>query len=93
MDRVGVRELRRNLSVYLRRVVAGETLTVTDRGRAVAVMAPLAGHSDPVERLVAQGRLAAPVRPAQGPPEVPPPPTRPLRLPVSQALERQRDDG
>ena len=30
--RVGVRELRQNLSVYLERVIAGERLEVTDRG-------------------------------------------------------------
>jgi prevent-host-death family protein len=33
MDRVGVRELRQNLSVYLRRVARGESLEVTERGR------------------------------------------------------------
>ncbi|HXI18655.1 MAG TPA: type II toxin-antitoxin system prevent-host-death family antitoxin [Chloroflexota bacterium] len=40
---VGVRELRQNLSVYLRRVEAGETLRVTDRGRPVALLGPLPG--------------------------------------------------
>ena len=38
MDRVGVRELRRDASAILRRVAAGETVEVTDRGRAVAVL-------------------------------------------------------
>ncbi|MGH2488568.1 MAG: type II toxin-antitoxin system Phd/YefM family antitoxin, partial [Candidatus Limnocylindria bacterium] len=38
---VGVRELRQNLSVYLRRVKRGERLEVTERGRAVALLAPL----------------------------------------------------
>src|SRR5919201_1885089 len=36
MDRVGVRELRQNLSVYLRRVRRGEALEVTERVRRVA---------------------------------------------------------
>jgi len=36
MDRVGVRELRRDASVLLRRVAAGETIEITDRGRVVA---------------------------------------------------------
>ena len=40
-SRVGVRELRQNLSVYLRRVEAGETLEVTHHGRVVAELAPL----------------------------------------------------
>jgi prevent-host-death family protein len=51
--RVGVRELRQNLSVYLRRVVAGETLEVTDRGHPVAVLAPLPQPEDALEWLIA----------------------------------------
>lgn len=39
---VAVRELRQNLSKYLRRVKEGETLTVTERGREVARLVPLA---------------------------------------------------
>ena len=38
MERVGVRELRREASAILRRVAAGETIEVTDRGRSVAVL-------------------------------------------------------
>ncbi len=38
MERVGVRELRRDASAILRRVAAGETIEVTDRGRPVAVL-------------------------------------------------------
>jgi prevent-host-death family protein len=38
MERVGVRELRREASAILRRVAAGETMEVTDRGRPVAVL-------------------------------------------------------
>ena len=38
MERVGVRELRRQASAILRRVAAGETIEVTDRGRPVAVL-------------------------------------------------------
>jgi len=50
-----VRELRQNLSVYLERVVAGETLRVTDRGRPVALLVPLPGPTGVAERLVASG--------------------------------------
>lgn len=39
MESIGVREIRRNVSEYLRRVEAGETFEVTDRGRTVAVLA------------------------------------------------------
>jgi prevent-host-death family protein len=38
MDRVGVRELRQQASAILRRVAAGETVEITDRGRPVAVL-------------------------------------------------------
>ena len=38
MERVGVRELRRRAIAILRRVGAGETVEVTDRGRPVAVL-------------------------------------------------------
>jgi prevent-host-death family protein len=39
MATVGVRELRQRASELLRRVEAGETIEVTDRGRPVAVLA------------------------------------------------------
>jgi antitoxin (DNA-binding transcriptional repressor) of toxin-antitoxin stability system len=57
---VGVRELRQSLSVYLRRVAGGESFQVTEHGRAVAILAPLAAGSTPLERLVAAGRATAP---------------------------------
>jgi prevent-host-death family protein len=39
---VGVRELRDNLSEYLRRVRAGEMLVITDRGKAIGELGPAA---------------------------------------------------
>src|SRR3954464_4398508 len=59
LDQVGVRELRQNLSVYLARIAKGETLEVTDRGRAVAILAPLPRPASVLERLQAEGRLIA----------------------------------
>jgi prevent-host-death family protein len=58
---VGVRELRRDLSEYLRRVERGETFAVTSRGRAVAVLAPSPELRDPLERLILE-RHAVPAR-------------------------------
>ena len=52
--------MRQNLSVYLRKVAAGETLEVTERGCPVAVLAPLPEASTPLGRLVAGGRASAP---------------------------------
>jgi prevent-host-death family protein len=40
MHAVGIRELKANLSAYLRRVQAGQRVTVTDRGRAIAALVP-----------------------------------------------------
>ncbi len=51
---VTVRELRQNLSVYLRRVERGETLSVTRRGEPVAVLAPLPERRSAIDRLVAE---------------------------------------
>lgn len=57
---VGIRELRQNLSVYVRRVLAGDTFEVTDRGRPVAVLGPLPEGSTPLARLVREGRVRPP---------------------------------
>lgn len=40
MKTVGIRELRKRLSEYLRRVRAGESVLVTDRGEVVAEFSP-----------------------------------------------------
>ena len=55
MDRVGIRELRREASAILRRVAAGETIEVTDRGRPVALM--VKAMPDGLERLEAGGMI------------------------------------
>jgi hypothetical protein len=60
---VGVRELRQNLSVYLERVKAGETMNVTEYGHVVAVLAPLpTGRMSRLERLAGEGRATVPSR-------------------------------
>jgi len=43
MKTIGVAELKANLSRELRRVAEGESLTVTDHSRAVAVLGPVPG--------------------------------------------------
>ena len=59
-ERVGVRELRQNLSVHLRKVANGHTMEVTEHGRPVAVLAPLPRPDSLVARLVAAGRATQP---------------------------------
>lgn len=56
MERIGVRELRQHASRYLERVAGGETLEVTDRGRAVARLVPI--RTDVWDDLVASGRVS-----------------------------------
>lgn len=90
-DRVGVRELRQNLSVYLRRVERGETLDVTEHGRPVARLSPAPPpEASVLERLVAEGRATAANRSMADLPE-------PIQLPpgglnASDALRQMRED-
>jgi len=86
---VGVRELRQNLSVYLKRVKAGATLEVKERGRRVAVIARVGARGSALDRLIAAGWAT----PARG--DVlelgPPVGRRPTRR-ASGALSRLRDE-
>jgi prevent-host-death family protein len=58
---IGVRELKNKLSATLARVRRGESVTVTDRNRPIAVIVPARAAEDTemvVRTLVASGRLA-----------------------------------
>lgn len=68
MASVGIRELRQHASELIRRVEAGETVEITDRGRPVAVLAPLPDPG-PTERLRAAGDLARAEEPFDDLPE------------------------
>ncbi len=61
MDRIGVRELRQHASRYLARVRRGEIIEVTDRGKPIARLVPVAtGVETPAEteqRLIDEGVL------------------------------------
>ena len=59
-SKVGIGELQQNLRVYLRRIHRGERFEVTDRGRSVALLVPLADAMSPLEKLVASGRARMP---------------------------------
>jgi prevent-host-death family protein len=43
---VAVRQLKAQLSAYLKRAAAGELITVTDRGRPIAVLGPVINAID-----------------------------------------------
>jgi prevent-host-death family protein len=79
MDTVGVRELRQNLSRYLRKVKEGESFAVTERGREVARLSPSGPADSPLARLAAERGATVPrgdlldfpageLPPASGPP-------------------------
>ncbi|MSR21239.1 MAG: type II toxin-antitoxin system prevent-host-death family antitoxin [Gemmatimonadetes bacterium] len=55
----GIRELKDNLSRYVRRIEAGERIVVTAHGRVVAELVPpsisKAGHRSRYDQLVASG--------------------------------------
>ncbi len=68
MDSVGIRHLKNHLSRYVRRVAAGERLTVTDRGRVVAELvppsgSPLGGARSGYRELVAAGVIRPALEP------------------------------
>jgi prevent-host-death family protein len=87
--RVGIRELRQNLSVYLRRVKAGETLEVTEHGQTVARLTPQPMETlSPLQRLVAEGRATPPTARIQ---DIPPP-MKIEGVSVSKILQQMRDE-
>jgi prevent-host-death family protein len=56
---VGIRELQQQASAVLRRVAAGEIVDVTDGGHPIAQIIPY--RPAPLDRLVLEGRITAPV--------------------------------
>jgi prevent-host-death family protein len=56
---VGIRALKQNASAVVASAAAGETVTITDRGRPVAILTPL--PSSPLQTMLVDGR-ARPAR-------------------------------
>lgn len=88
-DHVNVRELRQNLSVYLRRVEAGETLSVMRRGERVALLAPPPERRDAIDWLVADRGATRPIGDL---PDVEPLEPLPGERSWSEVLEEDRED-
>ena len=87
--RVGIRELRQNLSVYIERVKAGETLEVTDHGRPVANLEPIREVAlTGLARLEAEGHIWPATRDRR---TLPLPPKIPGRA-LSEILQEMRDE-
>ncbi|HXO28417.1 MAG TPA: type II toxin-antitoxin system prevent-host-death family antitoxin [Thermoanaerobaculia bacterium] len=89
---VGCRELKTRLGAYMRQVKAGATLIVTERGRPIAEVRPVAAGAGLEERLyqlAARGLVSREVRES-----APLSHFRPITTAssVSQALVEERDD-
>jgi len=54
MERIGIREMRQNLSRYTRRARNGESFLITDRGQEIAQLTPAPGRASAIDRLVAE---------------------------------------
>jgi prevent-host-death family protein len=60
---VGIRELRNNLSRYLDRVKAGETVTITEHGRPIARVEGIRSGHRTLDEMIALGLARAPLAP------------------------------
>ena len=90
--RVGVRELRQNLSVYLSRVKKGETLEVTEHGQPVARLTPNPPTKESiVDQMIADGRITPATFDHR---KIPPPPSipDPSGKTLSEILQEMRDE-
>jgi len=86
MRQVGIRALKQNASAVVAEAASGDYVTITDRGRPVAMLVPIK-HSR-VEALIAADLARPPLRSLR---DLPPP--RPLRrgeTSPSKELERMR---
>lgn len=64
---ISVREMKNNLSKYLKRAQAGEEVVITDRGRPVArLISALQPKGQTVDDAVARLRASPLVRPGKG---------------------------
>lgn len=58
MGEVGIRALKQNASAVVAEAAAGETVTITDRGRAVAQLTPI--PTSALQRMLSSGRARPP---------------------------------
>ena len=89
MYTIGLKVLKNKLSEYIRLAAAGETVIVTDRGRAVAQIGP----AQPKPRLSPfeeKGIREGWLRPARDP-NAPLPPNKPL-VPIDQLMHELDED-
>lgn len=86
--KVGIRELREDLSRVVRRVQRGEVVEVTDRGFPIARLVPAGPVGGGLTELIAAGK----VRPARARGTLPRPLDLPSRMSSEEAIEVLRGD-
>ena len=87
--RAGIRELRQNLSRYIERVKAGETIEVTEDGRLVAALVARVDQEEPLAELERRGlTIARPSLDVANLAAAPKP--RPGQRPLTEVLEELR---
>jgi prevent-host-death family protein len=86
MSTVGIRALKQNASAIVADAVAGETVTITDRGRAVAQLTAI--PTSRLRALIDSGRARASRHDIA---ELPAPGPGPVESAVSVALSEMRD--
>lgn len=86
-----MRELRQNASKYLHRVAAGESITITERGKPVAVLSPPPPSMTRLDELIASGEVIPAERPFGETLLTPPLPGKP-GFSASDELQRMRDE-
>ena len=85
--RVGIRELKAKLSYYLDRAAAGETIVVTDRGRAKVEIRKLS-----VEERIQQGIEEGWIRPGKGGPTPLPERRYKGKMTIAEAMAEDREE-
>jgi prevent-host-death family protein len=100
MTTIGIRELRQNASKYIALVKSGECVEITDRGRPVARLMPVAEEpvqepedqpQDILDRLLAQGIIKR-IPPGRGIVKASPKPRKPGQQALSEVLAEMRAD-
>ena len=88
MTSVGIRTLKQNASKVVADVAKGDSVIITDRGRAVAQLNPIS--TDVIGTLVQEGRARLPKRSLGD--LTPPPARRRGHPPLTEVLETMRGD-
>jgi prevent-host-death family protein len=89
--RVGIRELRQNLSIYIDRVKDGETLEVTEHGQVVGQLGPVVRERGSlIDEMIADGRITPAAKSIHVWPE--PVPLPPGVKSVTETLLQMRDE-